>query len=110
MLARGLDTHAMARALFVSPITVRTHVQNLLRKLGVHTRAEAVARVRRLGELSNVTSEGASAAAMGRSSSMSGSASSIGRSWVKRRLRASSTHRPDRRETLRARILSSLHS
>lgn len=49
MLARGLDTHAMARALFVSPITVRTHVQNLLRKLGVHTRAEAVAVAARWG-------------------------------------------------------------
>ncbi|MDR7483295.1 MAG: LuxR C-terminal-related transcriptional regulator [Armatimonadota bacterium] len=49
MLAQGLDTRAVARALFVSPVTVRTHVQNLLRKLGAHTRAEAVAVAARWG-------------------------------------------------------------
>jgi len=44
MLAQGMDTQAIARALFLSTATVRNHVQNLMRKLGAHTRAEAVAR------------------------------------------------------------------
>ncbi len=43
LLAQGLDTRASARALYLSPATVRNHVRNLMRKLGAHTRAEAVA-------------------------------------------------------------------
>lgn len=43
LLARGLETRDIARALFVSPVTVRNHVQRLLRKMGAHSRAEAVA-------------------------------------------------------------------
>jgi PAS domain S-box-containing protein len=43
LLARGLETRAIARTLFVSPVTVRNHVQRLLRKMGAHSRAEAVA-------------------------------------------------------------------
>lgn len=43
LLARGVETRAIARTLFISPITVRNHVQRLLRKLGAHSRAEAVA-------------------------------------------------------------------
>ena len=42
-LARGASTDALARALDVSPATARTHVHNVLAKLGVHTRLEAVA-------------------------------------------------------------------
>jgi len=42
-LARGASTSALARALHVSPATARTHVHNVLAKLGVHTRLEAVA-------------------------------------------------------------------
>lgn len=49
LLARGMGTRAIAGTLFVSPITVRTHVQNLLRKLGAHSRAEAVAVAARWG-------------------------------------------------------------
>jgi len=41
LLVAGLDTAAMARKLGVSPATVRTHVQSLLTKLGVHSRLEA---------------------------------------------------------------------
>jgi two-component system, NarL family, nitrate/nitrite response regulator NarL len=37
----GLDTTAMARKLSVSRTTVRTHVQSVLTKLGVHSRLEA---------------------------------------------------------------------
>lgn len=41
LLARGLDNQAIARALYLSPHTVRTHVGNILRKLEVHSRADA---------------------------------------------------------------------
>jgi two-component system nitrate/nitrite response regulator NarL len=41
LLVEGLDTTAMARKLGVSRATVRTHVQSLLTKLGVHSRLEA---------------------------------------------------------------------
>ena len=41
LLVDGLDTTRMATALGVSPATVRTHVQSLLVKLGVHSRLEA---------------------------------------------------------------------
>jgi two-component system nitrate/nitrite response regulator NarL len=40
-LVDGLDTGQMAIRLGVSPATVRTHVQSLLTKLGVHSRLEA---------------------------------------------------------------------
>ncbi len=43
LLARGTETRMIARTLFISSITVRNHVQNILRKLGAHSRAEAVA-------------------------------------------------------------------
>jgi two-component system nitrate/nitrite response regulator NarL len=42
-LARGASTDALACSLHVSPATARTHVHNVLAKLGVHTRLEAVA-------------------------------------------------------------------
>lgn len=41
LLVEGLDTAAMARKLTVSRTTVRTHVQSVLTKLGVHSRLEA---------------------------------------------------------------------
>lgn len=41
LLIEGLDTHAMTRRLGVSPTTVRSHVQALMTKLGVHSRLEA---------------------------------------------------------------------
>jgi DNA-binding NarL/FixJ family response regulator len=42
MLVEGLDTAAMMARLCVSRTTVRTHLQAVLTKLGVHTRLEAV--------------------------------------------------------------------
>jgi two-component system nitrate/nitrite response regulator NarL len=42
-MATGANTRTVAEQLHVSPATVRNHVQNLLGKLGVHSRLEAVA-------------------------------------------------------------------
>lgn len=43
LLSEGLDGPAIAERLFVSQPTVRNHIQHVLNKLGVHSRAEAVA-------------------------------------------------------------------
>jgi DNA-binding NarL/FixJ family response regulator len=42
LLAEGLDQKAIARQLFITAKTVSTHIQRILTKLGVHSRAEAV--------------------------------------------------------------------
>jgi DNA-binding NarL/FixJ family response regulator len=41
LVAQGLDNDAIASHLYLSANTVRTHVGNILKKLGVHSRAEA---------------------------------------------------------------------
>jgi two-component system nitrate/nitrite response regulator NarL len=43
LLARGLTQAEIARDLFISPKTVAGHIQRVLTKLGVHSRAQAVA-------------------------------------------------------------------
>ncbi len=43
LLAQGLGTNEIAGKLTISPSTVRNHVQNILGKLGVHSRLEAIA-------------------------------------------------------------------
>jgi PAS domain S-box-containing protein len=43
LLTEGLDGPAIAEQLFLSPATVRNHIQHILAKLGVHSRVEAVA-------------------------------------------------------------------
>lgn len=43
LLATGANNQGIARDLSISPETARTHVQNLLAKLGVHSRLEAAA-------------------------------------------------------------------
>jgi DNA-binding NarL/FixJ family response regulator len=43
LLAKGKRNDDVAAALFISPQTVQTHVRNLLGKLGVHSKLEAVA-------------------------------------------------------------------
>ncbi len=51
MLVEGLDTAAMIARLGVSRPTVRTHVQAVLNKLGVHSRLEAASLAVRTGVL-----------------------------------------------------------
>jgi DNA-binding NarL/FixJ family response regulator len=41
LLAEGLDHTRIATALVISPQTARTHIQNILEKLEVHSRLEA---------------------------------------------------------------------
>ena len=43
LMARGADRDSVAKALTISRETARTHIQNVLRKLNVHTQLEAVA-------------------------------------------------------------------
>jgi NarL family two-component system response regulator LiaR len=43
LLAEGMRNEGIARKLFISPQTVQTHVRNLLAKLEVHSKLEAVA-------------------------------------------------------------------
>lgn len=49
LLVRGLGPVEIAAELAISPSTVATHVEHLYAKLGVHTRAQAVASAFRLG-------------------------------------------------------------
>lgn len=49
LLADGRGTHDIARRLYVSPKTVRNHVANVLRKLDLPDRAQAIAAARRAG-------------------------------------------------------------
>lgn len=43
LMARGKGTDEMAQSLTISPSTVRNHAQNILDKMGVHSRLEAIA-------------------------------------------------------------------
>lgn len=43
LLAEGADNDYIARMLVISPQTARTHIQNILSKLSVHSRLEAAA-------------------------------------------------------------------
>jgi DNA-binding NarL/FixJ family response regulator len=49
LLAEGLTQRDIARELFISPKTVASHIQRILGKLGVHSRAHAVALAHREG-------------------------------------------------------------
>jgi two-component system nitrate/nitrite response regulator NarL len=48
-LADGSSTLEMARSLGIRPMTVQSHVKNILSKLGVHSKVEAVTLAWRLG-------------------------------------------------------------
>ncbi len=43
-IAQGKSDKAIAEDLYVSPLTVKTHLQRIYRKLGVESRAEALSR------------------------------------------------------------------
>ncbi len=49
LLEKGVSTRRMAESLSISVTTVRNHVQGVLRKLGAHSRLEAVSTARRIG-------------------------------------------------------------
>ena len=51
LLTSSLSSAGMAEELFISVNTVRSHLQSIYAKLGVHSRYEAVARARELGLL-----------------------------------------------------------
>jgi PAS domain S-box-containing protein len=51
LIASGLSTAEVARELTLSPETVRNHLRNAFRELGVHTRVEAIVAAQRLGLL-----------------------------------------------------------
>jgi two-component system NarL family response regulator len=68
LVAEGADNDDVAQALVISPQTVRTHIQNVLAKLGVHSRLEATAFVLKNGihaELQRVSAERAHESAGG---------------------------------------------
>lgn len=49
LVAGGLDNGQIGERLYISPATVRTHVQRVFKKLDVHSRAEAVALAAAIG-------------------------------------------------------------
>jgi DNA-binding NarL/FixJ family response regulator len=58
LLAEGADNDTIAERLVISPETARTHVQNVLVKLEVHSRVEAAAFVMRHDMLDALTGAG----------------------------------------------------
>ncbi len=65
LLVDGQDTAAIVASLGVSAATVRTHVQSLLSKLGVHSRLEAAAFAVRHGLLDETVRRGGQATSHG---------------------------------------------
>ena len=57
-LATDRSTRQIGEQLFLSPHTIRSHMRALYRKLGVNTRADAVARATALGLLEQTESSG----------------------------------------------------
>lgn len=57
LLARGADNETIGAALVISPHTARTHIQNILNKLGAHSRLEATSFLFRNGNLEELVDE-----------------------------------------------------
>ncbi len=55
LLAEGGDNDSIAQALVISPQTARTHIQNVLGKLEVHSRLEAAALALQSGIIDDLT-------------------------------------------------------
>jgi len=51
LLAAGFSTLAIAQRISVSPFTIRSHIRNALKKLGLHSRAQAISLVLKSGLL-----------------------------------------------------------
>jgi DNA-binding NarL/FixJ family response regulator len=51
LLARGMTSPQIAAELFLSPATVRTHVQNGVKRLGARTRVQAISIAMKQGEI-----------------------------------------------------------
>jgi DNA-binding NarL/FixJ family response regulator len=49
LLAQGFSTDDIARSLSISPSTTRNHIRNILQKLQVHSRLEAVVQAYKQG-------------------------------------------------------------
>ena len=45
LIARGHDTNAVAKQMFISPYTVQDHLKSIFDKLGVHSRLELLTRL-----------------------------------------------------------------
>jgi DNA-binding NarL/FixJ family response regulator len=57
LLVEGASKDAVAQALLISPQTARTHIQKVIKKLGVHSRMEAALLVTRNGLLDRLRAE-----------------------------------------------------
>jgi DNA-binding NarL/FixJ family response regulator len=57
LVARGKTNKEIAADLYISPLTVRTHLEHIYQKLGVRSRTEAAAFVPSLPELSGSVPE-----------------------------------------------------
>lgn len=60
LIARGLSNSDIASTLYVSVHTVRNHVANILRKMGVHSKLEAVVAARSRGMVNPFSAAGPS--------------------------------------------------
>ena len=49
MLTQFLSNDEIAQALYISPVTVKSHIRNLFEKLGVNRRRFAIMRAKELG-------------------------------------------------------------
>lgn len=58
LVADGMSTKDVAVRLRMSPLTLRTHIQNVLTRLGVHTKLEAVALAIKHGKVSMAGTSG----------------------------------------------------
>lgn len=55
LLAKGATTREIAEALTISPVTARNHIDNIMTKLGAHSRLQAVLAATRLGLVGETT-------------------------------------------------------
>ncbi len=53
LVSEGLNNKEIAERLYISPVTVKTHLQNIYGKLRTRDRIEALKKTRKLGLMSN---------------------------------------------------------